>query len=137
LGVGIEIVAGEKLMQGWLTTITEYTAIFTNAMAVFIIAYGTIEAFIRILRNLFGPPRTHHEFRLLYLRYARFLVGGLTFQLAADVIETAIAPGWEEIGHLAAIAAIRTFLSFFLERDMLEVRDAERVQGKGSGPSDG
>jgi hypothetical protein len=37
-------------------------------------------------------------------------VAGLTFQLAADVLETAIATSWDEVARLAAIAAIRTFL---------------------------
>jgi uncharacterized membrane protein len=45
----------------------------------------------------------------------------LTFQLAADIIETSLAPSWEDIGKLAAIAAIRTFLNFFLGRDLVEV----------------
>ena len=42
---------------------------------------------------------------------------------------TAIAPTWEDIGRLAAIAAIRTFLNFFLERDIIEarkIRDEDR-----------
>jgi uncharacterized membrane protein len=46
------------------------------------------------------------------------LIAGLTFQLAADIIETSIAPSWESIGRLAAIAAIRAFVNYFLERDM-------------------
>jgi uncharacterized membrane protein len=29
---------------------------------------------------------------------------------------------WEEVARLVAIAAIRTFLNFFLERDLGEVR---------------
>jgi len=52
------------------------------------------------------------------VQYGRWLVAGLTFQLAADIVETAVAPTWDEIGRLAAIALIRTFLDFFLERDL-------------------
>ena len=64
------------------------------------------------------------------MRFGRWLVIGLTFQLAAGVIETATtttADGWQDIGRLAAIAVIRTFLSYFLERDMKEVREANRA----------
>jgi uncharacterized membrane protein len=64
------------------------------------------------------------------MRYARWLVAGLTLQLAADIVDTAIAPSWDEIGKLAAIAAIRTFLNFFLERDMDEVRERQRARGE-------
>ena len=63
----------------------------------------------------------------IYVRFGRWLVAGLTFQLAADVIETATtstADGWYDIGRLAAVAVIRTFLSFFLERDMRAMSEA-------------
>ena len=40
------------------------------------------------------------------------------YMLAADIVRTAIAPSWDDIGQLAAIAVIRTFLNYFLERDL-------------------
>jgi uncharacterized membrane protein len=43
---------------------------------------------------------------------------GLEFELAADIIRTAIAPTWTDIGQLAAIGLIRTFLNYFLEKDL-------------------
>jgi uncharacterized membrane protein len=46
------------------------------------------------------------------------LLLALEFMLAADIVRTAIAPTWQQIGQLAAIAAIRTFLSYFLEVDL-------------------
>jgi uncharacterized membrane protein len=52
-------------------------------------------------------------------------VSGLTFQLAADIVESAFSPSWDEIGRLAAIAVIRTFLNFFLERDLAELEKRE------------
>ena len=60
--------------------------------------------------------------RDVWLRLGRWLVAGLTFQLAADVLETAITTSWDEVARLAAIAAIRTFLNYFLERDLGEIR---------------
>lgn len=124
-------------MKEWTVIFSEYTVIVINALAVLLIAYGTVDAFVRVLSSLFGAPSKHPEFRQLFLRYARFLVGGLTFQLGADIIETAFSPGWEELGHLAAIAAIRTFLNFFLERDIAEMREGAPAQGEGSHPSNG
>ncbi|MEW5528445.1 DUF1622 domain-containing protein [Streptomyces virginiae] len=52
----------------------------------------------------------------------RFLVLGLEFQLAGDVLRTAVAPSFTEIGQLAAIAAIRTILNFFLTREIAQER---------------
>jgi len=57
-----------------------------------------------------------------WLRYARWLVAALTFQLAADIIETSISTSWQTIGRVGAIAVIRTFLNYFLERDVEQQR---------------
>ena len=63
------------------------------------------------------------------------MIAGLTFQLAADLIETSITTNWEAIARVGAIAVIRTFLNYFLERDLSEVREllaaskAERPAG--------
>ena len=54
---------------------------------------------------------------------ARFLSFALEFQLAADVLETAFAPSWQQIGELAAIAAIRTVLNLSLSREIAEERE--------------
>jgi uncharacterized membrane protein len=45
-------------------------------------------------------------------------VAALTFQLGADIVATSYAPTWEELARLALVAAIRTFLSFFLDREI-------------------
>jgi uncharacterized membrane protein len=50
---------------------------------------------------------------------------GLTFQMAADVVNTSFEPTWDELGRLATIAAIRTFLSFFLDREVEDTRDLQ------------
>ena len=114
-------------MKEWLTFIAGAAVTIIHAMALFIVIVGTIEAFYRSIRALLSPSANGRTFREAYMRYARCLVGALTFQLAADIIESAIAPTWDEIGRLGAIALIRTFLNYVLERDMaeLEQREAE------------
>ena len=56
------------------------------------------------------------------LSLGRFLALGLEFQLAGDVLRTAITPSFAEIGQLAAIAAIRTALNYFLAKEIREER---------------
>ena len=46
--------------------------------------------------------------------------------VSADVVNTSFAPTWDELGHLAAIAAIRTFLSYFLDREMDDTRARQK-----------
>jgi uncharacterized membrane protein len=111
-------------MKEWLTIVTEQAIVVIDAIALVIILAGTIEASILSLRAMFGGV-SGHERREIWLRYARWLVAGLTFQLAADIIETSISTGWDAIGRIAAVAVIRTFLNFFLERDLTEVRERQ------------
>ena len=108
-------------MKEWLILATENTVVLIDALALIIIVIGTIEAFISGVRLMFSSP-TGHERRDIWLRFARWLIAGLTFQLAADVIETSITTSWQAVVRLGAIALIRTFLNYFLERDLSDVR---------------
>ena len=109
-------------VEEWLHLATKDAVIVIDAMVLIVVAVGTVEAFVTGLRAAFPPPASHRRVREVWLRYGRWLVGGLTFQLAADIIGTLTAPSWEEVGQLGAIALIRTFLNFFLERDLAELR---------------
>jgi uncharacterized membrane protein len=111
-------------LRVWLTELTEHAVVLIDTMALIIVVVGTVEAFINGLRLMLSS-RSGHERRDVWLRYGRWLVAGLTFQLAGDIIETAITPTWQDIGRLAAISVIRTFLNFFLERDLAEVRERQ------------
>jgi uncharacterized membrane protein len=111
-------------MEEWLHLLTKDIVVIIDAMALIIVAIGTVEAFFTGLWAAFPAP-AHRRFREILVRYGRWLVAGLTFQLAADIIETSIAPGWEELGQLGAIAVIRTFLNYFLERDLAELSDRD------------
>jgi uncharacterized membrane protein len=110
------------VVKEWMTFVSEYAVLIINAMALLIIVVGTIEMSVKCLRAIFAPSATGREIRDGYLHYARWLIAGLTFQLASDIIASALAPSWDDIGRLAAIAVIRTFLNYFLERDVLEAR---------------
>ena len=112
-------------MKEWLVYATENAIIMIDALALVIVASVTVEAFIGGLRIMFGSPSGHLR-RDVWLRNARWLVAALTFQLAADIIETSITTSWEAVGRIAAIAVIRTFLNFFLERDLEDTRKRQR-----------
>jgi uncharacterized membrane protein len=113
-------------MKELLTTVTEYAIVCIDAMALLIIMVATVVAFVAAIKAVFSPLSVG-ERRALWLGYARWLVAALTFQLAADIIESSVTQSWEAIARLAAVAAIRTFLDYFLERDMSEVREQRRI----------
>jgi len=105
-------------MEAALHSFALYLALALEALALAAITIGAIDATVDIARLMFHGPAGETGKSRVWLRFARWLVAGLTFQLAADIVHTTVAPGWDEIGRVAAIAAIRTFLTFFLDRDI-------------------
>jgi uncharacterized membrane protein len=95
-----------------------FIAFQVEAAAALIILAGAVEAFIGIVRSFFVVgPKTAARKRV-WLRFGVWLLLGLEFELAADVVRTAISPRWSDIAQLASIALIRTFLNYFLEKDL-------------------
>jgi len=112
-------------MKEWLAFLSERAITLIDAVALVVILIGTLEVIVGIVRLSFGT-RSHELMRNTWLSYARWLVAALTFQLAADIIETSISSSWETIGRVGAIAVIRTFLNYFLDRDLEEVRARQK-----------
>jgi uncharacterized membrane protein len=99
-----------------------------------IIFVGAGWAFVRFITALVRGRGYTKGFNSIRLTLGRFLVLGLEFQLAGDVLRTAVAPGFTEIGQLAAIAAIRTALNYFLGREIAHERaELERDAGDAQG----
>ena len=114
-------------MDDVLYGIGHSVALAVEAIAIVIIATGTVEAVANIIRIMRAPRMTGVDRRAVWLDFAGWLVAALTFQLAADIINTSFSPSWDEVGRLGAIAAIRTFLSYFLDREVESTRRLQEV----------
>lgn len=114
------------IVAQWLNQLAELSAPIIDLLALVLILAGTLEAFVNGVRVMLSHPDGHYAIRAVWMRHARWLIAGLTFQLAADIVETSVAPSWDDVGRLAAIAVIRTFLNFFLERDQREARELQQ-----------
>lgn len=95
--------------------------LFVEAIGALLIGIGVVLAGLRFLRSALPP--TTADFLEVRLTLARFLALGLEFQLGADILSTAVAPSWDQIGKLGAIAVIRTALNFFLAREAREMQE--------------
>jgi len=107
-------------MEDVLREASGAVALTIEAIAVLIVGWGSIEAAVALARITIGGPATHGARKDAWRRLGTWLLLGLEFELAADIVQTVISPGWEDIGALGAIAAIRTFLNYFLEKDLRE-----------------
>ena len=100
--------------------------------AALIIAVAAIEATIKAF-SLFVQRRAPAEAKTeVRLTLGRWLGVALEFELAADILRTAIAPTWNDIGQLAAIAALRTALNYFLGKEIDKEASFERRSAEGS-----
>ena len=75
--------------EGMLIFVTENAVILISGLALFTVVVGTIEASINGLRSMFSLPSAN-LMREIWLRYGRWLIAALTFQLAADILGTSI-----------------------------------------------
>jgi uncharacterized membrane protein len=105
-------------MEELFVDVASVVALLIEAAAVVIVAYGSLEAFGRLVWMVVTPGATHGERKALWRRFGMWLLLGLEFELAADIIGSVISPTWQDIGELGAIAVIRTFLNYFLEKDL-------------------
>jgi len=112
-------------MESLLEELARYVTLSIELIAVVIIAIGSVEAVIKVFSIMLKRRASNLDKRRVWLHYARWLVAGLTFQLAADIVHTAVAPTWDDIGRLAAVAAIRTLLTYFLDHDMEKTRELQ------------
>lgn len=110
-----------------LGSAAHYVALVINVVAIVIVVGGVLQALVGLLRAMLQRAATLAIKRLLWLDLARWLIAGLTFQLAADIVETAISPTWDDLGKFAAIAAIRTLLSVSLDRDMNAISERQHA----------
>lgn len=111
----------------------ELTERVLNAFSLFFIVAGVVVALYRSIQqrtrlSKFYPA--HLYFRMVF---GGWLVVALEFQLAADIVGTIISPGTEHLIELGAIALIRTFLNYFLNKELNEEMEISRKAAKAEG----
>jgi uncharacterized membrane protein len=112
----------DKLLgEAWLASAVDLLVRVVEIAGAIVIFTGSLIAFGWFVIVAVRTRRTD-GFVPVRLALGRFLALGLEFQLASDILRTAIAPTLKEIGELAAIAAIRTALNFFLSREITAER---------------
>jgi uncharacterized membrane protein len=116
-----------ELMEHWLIAGIDVAVLFVEAAGALIVTIGAVLALIKLAQGwLQRDPTCFIRARIIMGRY---LALGLEFQLAGDILKTAVAPTWHDIGLVAAIAAIRTVLNYFLAQEIKELREQLRDAG--------
>jgi len=117
-------------MEANLESLVGWLRLAIEAVSIILVSVGAAVAVVLLVRALLTPQLV--SFNKVRLTFGRALVLALEFQLAADIIGTAVSPSWDHLGKLGAIAVIRTFLNFFLTRELKEEEQEVQVEaGRG------
>ena len=105
--------------------VTKYLSTVIEILAAIVIGLALVQFLWRYAISFFKP---HVETinQDLRIKFGSSLTVALELLLGADILATAIAPTWDEIGKLAAIAALRTALNYFLERELDNFQEKEK-----------
>lgn len=114
--------------EGTVHSLVQWLRLGVEATGAVVVALGFLIALVRFVRE--SLKETGADFTAVRLVLARYLALALEFQLGADILSTAIAPSWTEIGKLGVIAVIRTGLNYFLSLEMKEEQATRKAEQK-------
>ncbi|MEB3337933.1 MAG: DUF1622 domain-containing protein [Leptolyngbyaceae bacterium] len=107
----------ESLKLG-LANVVAISTFCLEAISIFCVVWGlikTAQLAFRLYRHRLNIIFPYNQIRL---RFGMWLALALEFQLGSDILTTTLEPTVEELGKLALIAVIRTFLNYFLGKEL-------------------
>src|SRR5262245_66027307 len=91
-----------------------FVALGVELLAVVVIAIGAIEAIVGVVKQKSNPLRPFAWKKEIFIRFGSWLLLGLEFALAADIVRSEIAPTWTKIGQHGEMAGTRKFLNYII-----------------------
>ena len=110
--------------------VVEYIAWAIGLIGILVIVYGSLVSsikFLRIEKKRMNGFISLKDTDILRLTLGTYLLLGLEFLIAADIIRTILKPSLEEVAILGAIVAIRTVINYFLD---IEIEEVQRHQSE-------
>lgn len=116
-----------EALEAGVQVLTEGMVVAVEFVAVLIIVWAALQAGWGVIGHVRARAGGMQGIARIRIRLGRWLSLALEFTLAGDILRTVVAPSWDDIGKVAAIAVIRTAINYFLERDIahLQRRTAE------------
>jgi uncharacterized membrane protein len=109
-------------MEEVVRSMALHLSLVVEALGALVIAVGLVQLLLRYIPSRLSKDH-HLDTKTVRVKFGSSLTLSLELLLAADILRTAVAPTWEEIGKLAAIAAIRTVLNYFLEKELATIEN--------------
>ncbi len=100
--------------------ITVYISHTVEILAAVIIGMALVKVLYNYFLAILNPSRIISK-EQIRVGFGSSVAVALELLLGADVLATAVAPSWDDIGKLAAIAVLRTALNYFLEKELKHI----------------
>ena len=110
-------------MEELIKEAVEFVVPLVEACGALIIVLEVFRTAVRSVIDFFKPVPGRR--RALRIRLGQSMVMGLEFQVAADILKTALSPAWNDILLLAALIGLRTAMNYLLERELRLLHDHE------------
>ncbi len=117
----------ETILRPWIT----YLVAVVESCGALVI---TLEVARTVVLYLYGFFRREKQnIPQLRLQLGQSMVMGLEFQVAADILKTALSPQWNDILLLGALIVLRTVLNYLMEQEMAHILGEYRAKPIHSG----
>jgi uncharacterized membrane protein len=116
----------KKARKGVVMELLNTISLVIGVVGIAIIIWGAVLALIEFSRLEYGRLRgteTYKKTEVLRYHFGTYILLGLEFLVAADIIHTVIRPDFEGLIILGSIVIIRTIISHFLNREIKHSED--------------
>ena len=114
-----------------LLTFLKTLATIISVISLLIVTYGVLVCFIAFLRNeikRFNGTYTVNNIRQLRADFGTYLLLGLEFLIASDILKTVVDPTLDELAILGGVVVVRTVLSVFLNKEIKELAENDSAK---------
>jgi uncharacterized membrane protein len=114
-----------ELVVKYFFSFGEWVSLTLEVISVMCIVIGLIVSLMLVFKLMKDTKTPLHN--RVRMKFGGWLALALEFQLASDIIKTTVNPTYENLIIVGAVAVIRTFLNYFLSRELKEEIESQRV----------
>lgn len=114
-----------------MTNFLNLLATLISILSLLIVTYGALIAFISFLKNefqRFTRSYSPNSIRKLRAIFGTYLLLGLEFLIASDILKTVLEPTLNELAILGGVVVVRTILSVFLNKEIKELENQDNLE---------
>lgn len=108
----------------WMVVIFEWIASLTDIFGCVILVIGAVRFMIGFLRAEVSRDQTARVrgVNTERVELGRYILGGLELLIVSDIIHTALSFAMADLVFLGLLVIIRSLISFFLDRELADVK---------------